>query len=398
MLTYLQRLTDERDSLTASATSITDQAAADGRDLSDTETASIATMSTRCAEIDAQLTTYGQQVDSTRAYAALRSRLREQTTPDDPPSEPGTAVATRAAAPEPSWGEIVERSGLLGEYTGGRSRAIEVGSALETRAAIDTTAGPYPPALVAAPAVPSWPNTLSGLVLTVRTSSGSIAWVYATPQPPDDAPVVAEGALKPEMNLTLTVQEKTLSTYAHFKAITRQALDDIPQIRALVESYLRSGLTTAIEGGIVAALGADANIPAVVRPLGDTLLQAIREGMATVQTNGFNPNGVVLHPSDWADIDLAVLTGTVIGPVSNNQVFGLRIAASSRLAAGTAYVGDFREGVTLFDRGVTNVYLTDSHADFFLRNQLVLLGETRALPVVTTPTALAKCSVSPVVE
>ena len=39
MITYLKKLTEERDSLTASATSLTEKAAAEERDLTDTETA-----------------------------------------------------------------------------------------------------------------------------------------------------------------------------------------------------------------------------------------------------------------------------------------------------------------------------------------------------------------------
>ena len=49
------------------------------------------------------------------------------------------------------------------------------------------------------------------------------------------------------------------------------------------------------------------------------------------------------------------------------------------LAAGTTVVGDFKTAITLFDRGQTSVFVTDSHADFFLRNQLVILAEARML-------------------
>jgi hypothetical protein len=63
------------------------------------------------------------------------------------------------------------------------------------------------------------------------------------------------------------------------------------------------------------------------------------------------------------------------------------------LPAGTAYVGDFAQAVTVFDRGTTAVYLSDSHADNFIRNVLLLLAEIRALATVPEPQAAAKCSV-----
>ena len=67
MITYLRQLTAERDSLTAAASSLAETAATEGRDLTETESASLASMQTRCAQIDTQLTTYGEQVDATRA-------------------------------------------------------------------------------------------------------------------------------------------------------------------------------------------------------------------------------------------------------------------------------------------------------------------------------------------
>jgi hypothetical protein len=46
MLTYLRRLTDERDSLTQSATDLADHAATEERDLTDTERASLTSWQT----------------------------------------------------------------------------------------------------------------------------------------------------------------------------------------------------------------------------------------------------------------------------------------------------------------------------------------------------------------
>ncbi len=61
------------------------------------------------------------------------------------------------------------------------------------------------------------------------------------------------------------------------------------------------------------------------------------------------------------------------------------------LAAGTTVVGDFKTAITLFDRGqASTVFVTDSHADFFLRNQLVILAEARMLAEAVEPSAMVK--------
>ena len=65
------------------------------------------------------------------------------------------------------------------------------------------------------------------------------------------------------------------------------------------------------------------------------------------------------------------------------------------ITAGTAYVGDFHAGATLFDRGVTNVFLSDSHASLFISNILVILAEARLKSAVTEPLALCECTETP---
>ena len=79
MLVYLRQLTAERDSLTCGGDLASRLRRRRGADLTETETASLGSMQTRCAAIDQQLNTYGGQVEATRAYAALRSRLSEST-------------------------------------------------------------------------------------------------------------------------------------------------------------------------------------------------------------------------------------------------------------------------------------------------------------------------------
>ena len=398
MITYLRRLTDERDSLTQAATDLTSKAADEERDLTDTEQTSLRGWQERCATIDAQLTEYNAQAESQRAYARLRDSLHNGD--DDAPAERPRRVETREAAP--SWGEAFVTSDAFRNYVGaGTSARVELpggletreAGGLETRAAITTADGVVVPYLYTpkGPAVASPLLDVSGHLVA---GSNAVSWVQWAPNPPSAAPVVAEGTAKPEATMTATPTSDTLDTYAHWKEITRQALEDIPQIQSIVETRLRQGIMRSLETAIVTALGAAAIPPATVA-LGGTLLAAIRTGIATVQTNGYAPNAVLLNPADAADIDLSVMGGTLNGPVVNGSLWGLRPIASPDVPAGTAYVGDFATGVVVFDRGTTSVYLTDSHADNFIKNILLLLAEIRALVTVPEPQALAECSVSP---
>jgi hypothetical protein len=396
MLTYLTRLTDERDRLTAHATALTEQAARDDRDLTDTERQTLATMEGRCADIDGQLTTYNAQAESQRNYAKLRADT-ERETPPVGGIERRPAVPAQPEPPE-AWGDVFVRSAAFTDYPGaGTSRQVDLPFDLEQRAAIGI--GTYPaaglPPYIWTPPAYTYSSPLLDVVGKVSTSSNAVSYVKWAPNPQAAASVVAEGALKPEAVMSATAASQSLVTWAHWKEITRQALEDIPQIRSTVEGRLRQGLVRAIEDSIAANLIA-ATLPAVVAPAGSNLLTAIRMGVGTVQAAGYsNPNAVLLNPADYATLDLFVMTNANMPPVSQSGFWGLRPIASTGVPAGTAWVGDFSAGVTLFTRGTAQVFLTDSHADNFIRNVLLLLAETRGLAVVGEVAAIAECTVAP---
>lgn len=385
MIQYLQRLSAERDQLTSAATELSATAAAAERDLTATERDSMRAWQTRCAEIDGQLTEYNAQAESARAYATLRAEL-ETRDAEPAPSGSGRQLETRQA----SWGERFIESDAFRQYPGaGSSRRVELPFDLETRAAIDIATFPQLAPYTYTPAAYTYASPLLDVVGKVTTGQNAVQWVQWTPNPQAAAPVVPEGALKPEAPMTPTPMSDALETFAHHKGITRQALEDIPQIRTTVENRLRQGLVVALEGAVATALAA-ATVPAVNA---GTLLGSIRTGVAAVQAAGYgNPNAVLLNPADWANLDLATL-GNGGGAAGQSGFWGMRAVAVPSLPEGTAYVGNFETAVQLFTRGTAEVLLTDSHADYFLRNILLILAEIRALATVPDPAAAAECTV-----
>lgn len=393
MITYLSRLTSERDSLTQSATQLSEKAVSEERDLTPPEQESMRAWQTRCAEIDGQLREFNQQAESARAYARLREEI------DAHEDERGRELEKRGASLpnlEQRWGDLFTSSDAFRGYPGaGTSQRVTLPFELEERAAI--TVGGFPagaiPPFIYTPAAYTYASPLLDVVGKVTTSANAVNWVQWTPNPQAAASVVAEEAAKPEAVMTPSVASDTLDTYAHWKGITRQALEDIPQIRSIVENRLRQGLVVALEAAVATALGA-ATIPAATVPVGGTLLEAIRVGVATVQGAGYsNPNAVLLNPADWAALDIATI-GNAGGASGQAGFWGMRAVAVPTVPAGTAYVGDFQTAVQLFTRSGAELYFTDSHADFFVRNVILLLAEIRALATVPDPAAAAKCSVS----
>lgn len=395
MLTYLKRLVDERSKLTGLANHIADGAAQEDRDMNPTEVESVRGYQTRCAELDKLIEEHNAQVSSQRAYATLIAGM-DQDEPEDQgrPAGPGRALATRGAPARMSSGAAFTDSDAFRGYRGhGRGAVVEL-PLLRTRAATDPITEAGLSAMVAPYiftrefASPGSP--LLDLISTETVSSNAIQYVTWGPDS-GAAQVVAEGALKPPADLLFTPVTTALETYAWWKAITRQALEDIPRIQSIVEDRLSAGITRALEAAVGTALTtaplATAQAPAV--PAGSPipqLLANIRVGIGQVQALGYTPTVVALSPADFAVIDLGILMSTMAGPVSSGPFWGVRPVAVANLAPGTAYVGDFATAITMFTRSTAEVFLTDSHADYFLRNQLVILAEQRAkVAVVESP-------------
>jgi hypothetical protein len=241
------------------------------------------------------------------------------------------------------------------------------------------------------PTFPAERYPLFQVIGRVPTAMGSIEYYYWYPDLEAMAEEVPEGELKPEARLQGEMRAMPVATYAWWKGVTRQALDDIPMIRGVIDSQLRRGVIRRINAEASQALTTDTNIP-TLGGTGADLLAAIRFAIAQVDDTGYTPNAVLLNPFDWAAFDVSIqqLLGTT-GDV--NRVFwGLTPVSLPGLASGTAYVGDMREALTFFDRQQTTLLMTDSHGEYFLRNKLVLLAEARGKMAVTNAAAAVQVS------
>lgn len=391
---YIDQLINERIALTATYKRYEDDAAAEKRDITDTERAAMDEIQARCAKIDPQVEQFRAQQESAKNFATLTAQLeagREQSTGLE--TRRGLSSLGGPASP-PTFGHIFTESDQFRAYTGrGQSGVVELTDYLphQQRAPIMTTDLAIPSYVLPPRVQDITIPPLLQVVDVVGVSAGVVEWVEITGDP--EAAVVAEGAAKPEAILSFDPQSAPLDTLAHWSQITRQALEDAAYIRSVIEGKLRRGITIAIAKAINNALVGAAIPPASV-PAGGSLLEAIRVGIGVVQSNGYNPNAVLLNPADWADLDMSVMGGTLGGPTVGTTFWGLTPIASNLQPVGTATVGDFKAGVVWFDRNVSSVFISDSHADLFIKNTLVILAETRGKAAVPEPLALCEVAVS----
>lgn len=373
---YLKSRMRDRATISDAASALLDRCAKDATEPTVEQRAQLNAWREEIAKLDdeiVELRTALEANDKFELIISATTKLEE--------SSERRAMQTRDAgrpveAPK-SIGQVFVESEAFKAYEGaGTSKRVEFAGFLETRAAITTADLNLPPV----PVVPPLPAYIAPLLNVIgHESVGGNSVSYITWSDPSDAAVVAEGGLKPEATFAPDEVTVGLETYAHWKAITRQALEDYPRIQSIVEGELRRGLTNALSKAAAAAI-AGAAFEVVNDP---DLLKGIRIAAGEVQANGYNPNAVLLNPADWANLDVDTAMDSNNGPTAYSSYWGLTPIPNPSQPAGTAEVGDFQSAVTWFDRAKTAVYLSDSHADYFVRNMLVLLAETRSAFAVT---------------
>jgi len=251
------------------------------------------------------------------------------------------------------------------------------------------------------------------LIPRLQTDSDTIEYVREDTFT-NNAAMVAEATAttgttgtKPESVLAYSSQTAPVRTLAHWIPVTNKTLADAPQIRGIINSRLLLGLTLALETQILTGDGTGENFLGIlnsginVQAIGtDNVLDAIFKGRTLVRVTGkARPTAVVMHPNNWQTARLArensatgTLGGYLMGPpsmVGANTLWGLPVVESEAITQGTALVGDFNMGCTLFDREQAVVRVGFIN-DQFIRNMQTLLAELRAAFVVWRPTAFTR--------
>ncbi|WP_331445859.1 phage major capsid protein [Streptomyces xanthochromogenes] len=213
----------------------------------------------------------------------------------------------------------------------------------------------------------------------------------------------AGGGYKPESALAAAKITTPVRTIAHWIPITKRALSDAAQIRTLIDAFLRYGLEEELEDQMISGDGTGenfeglSNVSGVQAQAWDTnLLTTTRKAKTKVRLVGRSiANAYLFNPADLESIDLLqdnearYYFGGPAGVGTAGTLWGVPVIETEAVPAGTGYVGDFRKAI-LWDREQASIQMTDSHADFFVRNLVAILAEMRAAFGVLQPNAFVE--------
>jgi len=302
-----------------------------------------------------------------------------------------------------SWGAQLVKASQFADFTEGRTQKarVEVKNTLvgsNTTVAPDRKPGVIPGA--------SQVLTLETLLNTVPTTAGAIEFTKEGSFT-NNAAETAEGAQKPESDITFALVNQPVSTVAHWIKISRQLAADNAALAAYVNNRMRYGVNRKVETQLVSGLGTGALLSGMMKAgnytphgylsgaLGSALqkLVLIRKVIADLWAAGYPADAIVLNPADWAAIEIELFTttsNTVRVSVDANgttRLFGVPVVQSVGMAADTFLVANFAQAYTLYNREGVVVEMSESDGDNFTKNLITIRAERRLALATEVPAA-----------
>jgi HK97 family phage major capsid protein len=309
-----------------------------------------------------------------------------------------------------SFGEQFVKSEAFQSMASGRSKFAR----MEFKTAIINATGQNQP-LVASDRIPGIianPDrvlTIRDVLPTGRTSSNLVEFtrenVFTNNAGAQYASPARENVTKPESGITFTLASAPVVTLAHFIPVSRQVLDDAPQLQSYVNSRLTFGLKLEEEDQLLNGSGTSGNLSGILTSgnfvaynravSGDTRLDTIRRAIEQAALSEFTADTVVLNPTDWARIELTKATDgqyIMANPMDAMapRIWGKRVVATNSIAAGTFLVGAMTMGAQIWDRMDAAVQISYEDGDNFKKNMATLLAEERLALTVYRPSAFVK--------
>lgn len=265
--------------------------------------------------------------------------------------------------------------------------------------------------------LPLRPLTIRQLITNSRTGSNLIEFVRQTAKT-RAADVIPEAtatsgggytaAAKPEAGMEFEIVQVGVKTIPVWMPITRQILQDAPQLESEINSFLVDDIELKFEEEIISGTGGT-HFTGLENTTGLTpqayfndgvsaassRLATARKARTTTQIVARDiATGFLMNPLDWESFDLTKDAENRYyfgGPLTlgTKMLWGLPVAESEVIPQGTMYTGNLRK-IQVWDRELPTLRVTDSHADFFTHNLIAILAEMRAAMGVKRPAAIVK--------
>jgi HK97 family phage major capsid protein len=234
-------------------------------------------------------------------------------------------------------------------------------------------------------------------LVNVGTISSNL-WEWVQQANKDGAAgMTAEGVKKNQIDFDLALASAPVRKVTAFIKVSKEMLDDVDLIESEINQELSEEIKLVIDAQVLSGDGTGQNLTGILENATafaagtfatgqanevstPNNADALRVAINQVMINQFQPNYILMHPSDVAAMDLAKATDGhyILPPFSTNSntvVKGIPIVSNTGITEGDFLVGDFTKSGVRFREGL--VFDVGYENDDFTKNFVTILAEAR---------------------
>lgn len=256
--------------------------------------------------------------------------------------------------------------------------------------------------------------TVRDIISTGTTTSNMVEYVKEKSFNNAAAPVAENpGTSKPVSDIQFELKDAPVRTIAHVFHVSRQAINDVPQLAAYINARGVYGLKYVEENQLLYGPGTGQNLLGIAPQAAafkwsqysglvsgtPQMADMLRLAMLQVRQAEYHATAIMMNPADWAAIELLKTTGGSQEYVWANPralaapgLWGLPVIDTASVAPNQFMIGDFVRGATLWDRESATVELSEHHGTNFTENLVTVRIEERIALTVTRPSAFVRGS------
>jgi HK97 family phage major capsid protein len=256
-------------------------------------------------------------------------------------------------------------------------------------------------------ALPQRPLRVADVFAVGQTASNTLRLMLEKSWSNAAAPVL-EGGVKPESALVFEQVDEPVRKVATWLPTSEELLEDQPSARSFVDARLRLGVQLAEDDQLLNGNGTAPNLLGVLNRPGltatitqttDTIADVIGAQISAVAiASNLAPDAVVINPSDWTRLATAkdsqgryLASGAPFITMAPPMIWGVPAVITPAIVAKTVLVAAGKMGAQVF-RHVSGLRVdaSNSHQDFFIRNEVAIRAEERLALAVYRPSAFGK--------
>lgn len=249
-------------------------------------------------------------------------------------------------------------------------------------------------------ATPNRMLTIRDVIPASTTSSNLVEFTRESSFTNNAGPTVSgspekyENVTKPESALAFSLVSVPVITLAHFIPASKQVMSDSPSLASHINGRLMYGLKLKEETQILSGTGLNHQLNGLVTqatayvnsssPNYTNEIDIIRDAIRQAHVAEYQPNFLVLNPTDWFSIEIRKVGSSddryVVGDpnagLMSKNLWGLPVVVTNSISAGTFLIGSSM-GAEIKDREQASVAVSYEEGNNFTKNMVTVLAEER---------------------